>query len=424
MKRIVVIILFSLFILASCQSEIKEEGEFNLFSSGFLAVKSNEKWGYINTKGEVVIDLLYDNASAFYEDTAIVTINNKYQLIDKQGKSLLSKGYTMLTRHDDNGMISYYDNSKWGLMDRSGKIITDALYDQIYGFQEGFAKVESNNRFGYINEKGITVVSLIYDDANHFSNGLAAVMVNDMWGYINPSGELVINHLYDYANSFDTFGHAVVGVSGNTSTQFGLINKQGNFVINLHDNVYGNGPIYAVQDDGNYFLYKKDGARFNQTTYSNIWSINEYVINVEFDNEDDMNVLFDKDGSIIARHDYYESDDTLVHTKKGYVQGLVIYNEDTIEIHIKGVIYHLDANEYYQSLPGELFIVERDSKFGVISHNGDIIVEFLYDALIKTDDEYIAFVINDKIGFMNHKFETILNATYDDVNISYNVSNW
>ena len=41
------------------------ETENNLFSQGLLAVEKDGKWGYINEKGEMVIQPIYDRAVVF-----------------------------------------------------------------------------------------------------------------------------------------------------------------------------------------------------------------------------------------------------------------------------------------------------------------------------------------------------------------------
>jgi len=46
---------------------IKNEStdRINLFSNGLLAVEIDGKWGYVNTKGDIVIQALYDEAQHF-----------------------------------------------------------------------------------------------------------------------------------------------------------------------------------------------------------------------------------------------------------------------------------------------------------------------------------------------------------------------
>jgi hypothetical protein len=74
-------------------------------------------------------------------------------------------------------------------------------------------KLSNRYKMGFINEKGEEVIGLTFDKAKPFSEGLAVVgkiISGDpasetekyKYGFINMNGELVIDYLYDYAGSF------------------------------------------------------------------------------------------------------------------------------------------------------------------------------------------------------------------------------
>lgn len=52
------------------------EDAYNFFD-GYAAVKKNNKWGYINTKGETIIDFIFDKATPVSNGGAWVTYNGK-----------------------------------------------------------------------------------------------------------------------------------------------------------------------------------------------------------------------------------------------------------------------------------------------------------------------------------------------------------
>lgn len=53
----------------------------------------NEKLGYIDTMGTLVIPPKYDNADNFSEGLAAVKINNKWGYIDKTGAMVIPAKY-------------------------------------------------------------------------------------------------------------------------------------------------------------------------------------------------------------------------------------------------------------------------------------------------------------------------------------------
>ena len=62
------------------------------FSEGLAAVEQNDKWGYINTKGEVVIPCIYDSFGNFSEGLAdVYQIGKGGAIINTQGKVIMAE---------------------------------------------------------------------------------------------------------------------------------------------------------------------------------------------------------------------------------------------------------------------------------------------------------------------------------------------
>ena len=54
-------------------------------------VEIDEKWGYIDNKGNVVIPLEYDYADVFQGGVAQVKLNSEYVYIDRTGRRVWPK---------------------------------------------------------------------------------------------------------------------------------------------------------------------------------------------------------------------------------------------------------------------------------------------------------------------------------------------
>ncbi len=132
------------------------------FSEGLARVEINDKWGFIDKSGTLVIPARYDRALHFSEGLAWVEINGKY-----------------------------------GFIDKSGTLVIPARYDLAWSFHEGLAWVEINGKYGFIDKSGTLVIPARYDYAGYFSAGLAVVKINGKWGFIDKSGTLVIPARYD-----------------------------------------------------------------------------------------------------------------------------------------------------------------------------------------------------------------------------------
>lgn len=93
------------------------------YSEGYLAVKQNGRWGYINTDGNIMIECKFRNALPFMEGLASVSdAEGNFMHINKSGKiSLLGTGFndddlkfaTSFITDDKGNNISIIVNSKW-----------------------------------------------------------------------------------------------------------------------------------------------------------------------------------------------------------------------------------------------------------------------------------------------------------------------
>ena len=63
------------------------------FSENLASVRKNNKWGYIDRNGKLVIDYFYDKAKNFKEGLAPVCIDNKWGYIDSQGNLVIDFQY-------------------------------------------------------------------------------------------------------------------------------------------------------------------------------------------------------------------------------------------------------------------------------------------------------------------------------------------
>lgn len=78
--------------IVSCNIEDAED-----FSEGLAAVAQNDKWGFINTQGEIVIPCNYEDAKSFSEGLAKVKQNGKWGLINTKGEEILPVVYHSIT---------------------------------------------------------------------------------------------------------------------------------------------------------------------------------------------------------------------------------------------------------------------------------------------------------------------------------------
>lgn len=185
------------------------------------------KYGAIDTKGNVVIPVEYDDVHNCQEGVCVVEVG----------------GW----------------NAKCGIVDAKGNVVLAPCYHNMKDFNNGLAVVKDpqTELYGFVNKKGEVAIPLSYKYATSFSDDLALVRVKSgKYGYINNQEEIVIPTIYDDAYSFSE-GLAIVEKANKEM----VIDKKGELIYTLpknqsFDDVYGyqNGLILVVKDrDGNWW---------------------------------------------------------------------------------------------------------------------------------------------------------------------------
>lgn len=223
------------------------------FSEGLAAVNIGSiecqggKWGFIDKKGKEVIPLIYDYVGmidggydlfGFQFGRAIVGQGEKSFYINKKG--VLSK---IPPRKEEDEQVTKekykespirtFNNGKYGFNDQNGKIIVPAKYDMAYSFSNGITivQVKLNGKWAYINSRGEEITAFKYDKAEHFVDGCAIVATgkngNYAFGLIDSTGaEILALGSYDFMFHFKN-GLAAV----EKNNKYGYINTKGKEII-------------------------------------------------------------------------------------------------------------------------------------------------------------------------------------------------
>lgn len=249
MKKLLQLVMVSL-ICASCGHS---RGNVDY---GLIPVKTGERYGYINPKGEYIINPQFKYADAFRDGRARVQdMKGNYGFIDKQGNYVIQPEYKEAT--------GFYEGTAWVVkpqgypmaIQTDGKCFLEAKDVYVISlFSEGLALFskrceDGTRKYGFMDKKGDVVIEPAFAWAHSFKNGLAAVVdENGKWGYIDKKGKVVIGYQFDDANDFKNNGQAIVKLSD----QYGTIDKKGNFVINpqFASMMLDKNGMYQIQFDG------------------------------------------------------------------------------------------------------------------------------------------------------------------------------
>ncbi|MBE6737133.1 MAG: WG repeat-containing protein [Ruminococcaceae bacterium] len=138
----------------------------NMFDSeGLYIIEVDEKYGYINKSGSVVIKPQFDDAGRFSDGLATVGIDGKYGVIDNKGKYVISPQYDDID-YFSCGLCAVRVNDKYGYIDKTGKVIIPIIYREANTMSnDGYASVLTDNKErAIIDSKGKIIYSFDYSD--------------------------------------------------------------------------------------------------------------------------------------------------------------------------------------------------------------------------------------------------------------------
>ncbi|MHC4526738.1 MAG: WG repeat-containing protein, partial [Planctomycetota bacterium] len=113
-----------------------------------------DRWGYIDSSGQVVIDKRFRAAEAFSEGLAAVKM----------------------------GTDVWGQRGIWGYVNRMGKLVIKPQFEQASSFSEGLAAVKIADKYGYIDKTGQVVIEPRFEAGGPFEEGIARVWLSKVFG--------------------------------------------------------------------------------------------------------------------------------------------------------------------------------------------------------------------------------------------------
>jgi hypothetical protein len=276
--------------------------EADFFRDGLAYVKSSEgKVGYIGTDGKYAIAAEYKEGTPFSEGLAfVVAYGGAPVCIDKKGNKKFELQQAKRVEWFAEGLAVFTTaDGKSGFVDKSGKVVINPQFGYAYSFSEGLALVLQDGKYGYIDKTGKIVISAQFEAASSFHGGKANFTNGKKYGFIDKKGNYVINPQFEYASLF--YGGLGLVKSGD---KWGYIAESGEIVINPQfDNadIFQNG-LAPFRQNGSWGFIDKKGKivinpQFDRASvfYGNMafvksgkqWGIidknGKYTVNPQFD---------------------------------------------------------------------------------------------------------------------------------------------
>lgn len=322
--------------------------------------------------GIEAIDNFDSKHNVWYEDNVLrIRKNNKYGLINFEGKEVLACEYDEITAL--NGVksnILVKKDGKLGLVNEKGQTIINTEYTNILTLKEGYKNeyivVNENNQYGLVSTSGKVLLESKYEMVKYLnSSNLFAVKEAGIWKVINIEDMSVVID-GGYSDIKEVKGDNIVVIKDG---KYGVINtaKEQKIPFEYEDITYAFSIYYIAKKDGKYGIINLENEHIKEFEYLNM----VYIENggfIQADKTETETVIFDsnlaqKISGIISE----------VNTEKGYIKAYINneYKYYNFKFEEKKSSDLLTANT--------LFLSKKDGKYGYVNKSGDVVIDYIYD---------------------------------------------
>lgn len=309
-----------------------------------------------------------------FQDVIPVMKDNKWGVIDKQGKEILPLKFDSAPIHVKDGFVVEIAGKK-GVLNESGQEIITVSYEDIHEIQSGIFRVKKEGDIKVVDTKNNLTFDANYEHITVKENGCYIVKNDKYYGLINSKGETVLNVEYD-----------IIQLEGN----FAIITSKRGKKCNLYDL------------ENNEWIFKDNNT--------NILVLSPNCIAVQ--NSKGKWGFCDKNGEIRLGYQY----DSIDFLKVAKV--VKVYKKDKvglINLEYKEII----PTEYddIKWLKGNQLVLTLADKKRVVTTQGKELLPCIYDEISMQHDGYIYIKKQEKKGLLDAEYNVIIPPEYDDFQI-------
>ena len=464
-KVFAVIILFVVIIM--CIVMLKgilageEEKQEKITSIDYFSAYNNNKWGVINSNGDIVIDPSYAEMIIVpnsKKDIFLCTFDVNYDDGTYKTKALNGKNEEIFTSYeqieaitniDENQNLSYngqvlrvQKQGKYGLINMDGTEILPCEYEEIKALQgvENAILLQKEGKYGIVNNEGKTLIEPNYVEiqglGKEASQGFIVKNQEEKYGIIDISNKQVLETKYDAISKIHEGDYYVVTENGKQK----VVKKDGTEILNgEYDEIVAilknpeNGIIY--KDNEKYGLMNLEGTKIIAENYDDLKEAKTGTFIVK---QKDNYGIIDQEGKTLVEVkykgiNYNEKADIYITEDENYNNEILNGN---YEIKLTGMVTNIDDERGYIEIKQEegykyynfkfeeqkeadifktntLFVSKKDGKYGFLDKDGNVVVDYIYDdATMQNTYGYAGIKKDGKWGVVDRNGKVIQEPTY------------
>lgn len=177
--------------------------------------------------------------------------SGKFGFIDKSGRWIIPAQFDEVKKFND-GLAAYQLNGQWGVVDKSGNVIAPAQFNQIGDFRRGLAIVRIGNKQNILDRSGKLLFEKGYDRISLGADNYFISEDNSLFGLIAPDGKEIIEPKFQELRR-EELNKILVRLGD----KYGIMDEKGDYLL----------PIYyknILFDQGARQILAEDDYQFNQ----------------------------------------------------------------------------------------------------------------------------------------------------------------
>lgn len=378
-----------------------------------VIVRKDHKWAFFNNQGKQLTDFLYadvqrtwkgDDTTFFENGPASVRQNGKYLYLNKNLKPAFPKlVFDSATSFDSNRNAIVINNGKFGILKNDGRIAVPIQFGLIENFNSNGNPHPkyyflSKGKINILLNKNLTKIAEtrndIYEHSFIVQNNLVSFKnFKDKYGLVNSEGKEIIPFLYDEPLYFEGQDFSIA----TRNKKFGIINLDHKSLIPFKYSAIG-----QLDSDDKKVLFKASdesgeaiidlGGKVILDGYASIQSIFNVPLKFIVEKNNKFGIV-DVKNNIILPLVYDEISDWTEygprHSKfivKNGKTGLI--DDKSFKVTIPPVY------DKFLFVNGLIFVKKND-KSGIITEEGKLLCNFLYDEIYPSSSDFMGYGQNN-----------------------------
>ena len=418
---IAVVIMF-VFIIKGILLKGEEKGKIT--SKSYYTIFKDNKWGVIDSNGDIVIDPAYEEMITIPDqkkDVFVCTYNVNYETGEYKTKALDSNNKEIFTdfeqiesipNTDEQNNVWYESNvlkvkkdGKYGLIDLDGKEILKAEYSEIFAMPgiENSLKIKKDDKYGIVSYLDAQILDAKFDEVTKvYGNDLYVVKQDNKIQLVGKDSNVVLSEGYDEITGI--LKNKENGIIFKKDKKYGVMKITGEVTIN---------PEYEdLKEAKDGILIAKKGLKYGLIDITNTPKIEAKYMAISYNEKADLYILEDDSANSTILNSNFETKLqgilNKVDEEKGYLK---------IRVGDEYKYYNFKFEEKKASevlTSNTLFLSKKDGKYGFVDKNGNVVVEYIYDDAKEQNSSGFAAVKKDgKWGSINSKGNVVIEPTYN-----------